>query len=63
MIKGEFATMGFVSYLQKPAATQNATLIDILLDGGGVLYCKTTVPQTLLVNVLPSPPFSFKTII
>jgi amidase len=31
----------------KPAK-QNALLVDILLDAGAVIYCKTNVPQTLM---------------
>ncbi|KAJ3543121.1 hypothetical protein NM208_g3742 [Fusarium decemcellulare] len=45
----EAATLGFVSYLTKPAATSNSVIVDILLDAGAVLYCKTNVPQTLFV--------------
>ncbi|KAF2009649.1 amidase [Aaosphaeria arxii CBS 175.79] len=48
-IKGQFANLGYVSYLKKPRASENSVIIDILLDGGAVLYCKTTVPQALFV--------------
>lgn len=50
MVKGEFATLGFVAYLQKPAADFNSVIVDVLLDGGAVFYCKTTVPQGLFVS-------------
>ncbi|KAF4457774.1 amidase [Fusarium albosuccineum] len=49
MVKDEAATLGFVSYLTKPVATSNSVMVDILLDAGAVLYCKTNVPQTLFV--------------
>ncbi|KAJ5588198.1 amidase signature domain-containing protein [Penicillium hordei] len=47
MVKGEAATLGFVAYLTKPVAEENSPIVDILLDGGAVLYCKTNVPQGL----------------
>ncbi|EEU34696.1 uncharacterized protein NECHADRAFT_94848 [Fusarium vanettenii 77-13-4] len=49
MVKGEAATLGFVAYLSKPVAEENSPIVDILLDGGAVLYCKTNVPQGLFV--------------
>lgn len=50
MVKGETATLGFVSYLTKPKADTNSVLVDMLLEAGAVLYCKTNVPQTLFVS-------------
>ena len=47
-VKGHDATIGFVSWIGKKA-TQNSTLVDVLLDLGAVLYVKTNIPQTLLV--------------
>jgi hypothetical protein len=47
MVKGEYATLGFVSYLKKPPAEENSVIVDMLLDAGAVLYVKTNVPQTL----------------
>lgn len=52
MIEGEFATLGFVAYLQKPAADKNSIMIDLLLEKGAVLYCKTSVPQGLTVSIM-----------
>ena len=52
MIEGEFATLGFVAYLQKPAADKNSVIIDLLLEKGAVLYCKTSVPQGLTVSTM-----------
>jgi amidase len=53
MVKGEAATLGFVAYLPKPVAEENSPIVDILLDGGAVLYCKTNVPQGLFVCLIP----------
>ncbi|KAJ5141822.1 amidase, partial [Penicillium atrosanguineum] len=47
MVEGQAATLGFISFLKKPNATKNSFLVDILLEGGAVLYAKTNVPQTL----------------
>lgn len=51
MLEGEYATMGFVSYLNKPVADSNSAIVDILHDEGAVFYCKTTVPQGLFVSI------------
>lgn len=37
-----------VAFLDQ-ASTTNSCLVDILNDLGAVLYCKTNVPQTLMV--------------
>ncbi|KAL6405140.1 amidase [Ilyonectria robusta] len=50
MVKGEAATLGFVSYLVKPVADENSVLVTMLLEAGAVLYCKTNVPQTLFMT-------------
>ncbi|KAH8721721.1 amidase signature domain-containing protein [Ilyonectria robusta] len=50
MVKGEAATLGFVSYLVKPVADENSVLVNMLLEAGAVLYCKTNVPQTLFMT-------------
>ncbi|KAI8710850.1 Amidase [Fusarium sp. LHS14.1] len=47
-IKGHYATAGYVEYLKRPPPTTNAALVQILLDAGAVLYCKTNVPQTMM---------------
>ncbi|KAH6714585.1 amidase signature domain-containing protein [Leptodontidium sp. MPI-SDFR-AT-0119] len=49
MVKGEAATLGFVSYLKKPVAQHDSYIVQIMLEAGAVLYCKTNVPQTLFV--------------
>lgn len=50
MVEGEYATLGFISYLKKPRAIENSFIVDQLLDAGAVLYVKTNVPQTLFVS-------------
>lgn len=47
-IKGIQATIGFISFLDHPLASENAALVNILLDQGAVLYVKTNIPQTLM---------------
>ncbi|BFZ59323.1 hypothetical protein YB2330_000331 [Saitoella coloradoensis] len=46
-ITGVDTTMGYVKWIGQ-IATQNSTLVDILLESGAVLYVKTNVPQTLM---------------
>ncbi|KAL7911416.1 amidase [Trichoderma velutinum] len=48
-VKGEYGTLGFISYLKHPVAEENSVIVDVLLNSGAVLYCKTNVPQTLFV--------------
>ncbi|RSL44838.1 hypothetical protein CEP54_014518 [Fusarium duplospermum] len=47
-VKGHYATAGYVEYLKRPPPTTNAALVQILLDAGAVLYCKTNIPQTMM---------------
>lgn len=47
-VKGVDSTIGFVSFLDNPPASENSALVDLLLDLGAVLYCKTNVPQTMM---------------
>lgn len=44
------ATLGFVAYLDNGPAQENSCLVDLLLAQGAVLYCKTNIPQTLMVS-------------
>jgi amidase len=46
-IRGYDASIGIASLAESPA-TENSLLVDILLEQGAVLYCKTNVPQTLM---------------
>ncbi|KAJ4288467.1 hypothetical protein N0V90_011702 [Kalmusia sp. IMI 367209] len=45
-IKGYDASIGIAALCFKPAQ-DNSVLVDVLLNAGAVLYCKTNVPQTL----------------
>lgn len=45
---GVQSTLGMISYLDKPAATENSPLVDTLLELGAILYCKTNIPQTMM---------------
>jgi amidase len=42
------STIGYISFLKHPPATENSALVDILLDQGAVLYVKTNLPQTIM---------------
>jgi len=46
-VKGYDASIGIASLTEKPSK-KNALLVDILLENGAVLYCKTNIPQTLM---------------
>ncbi|KAG5923635.1 hypothetical protein E4U53_003535 [Claviceps sorghi] len=47
-VKGEQSTLGYVAFLEKPAATANSALVNMLLDLGAVLYTKTNVAQKMM---------------
>lgn len=49
-IKGVDTTIGFVSFLDRPPASANAVLIDVLQQLGAVLYVKTNIPQTMMTT-------------
>lgn len=46
-IKGYDSSIGIASLAASPAK-ENAALVDILLEQGAILYCKTNVSQTLM---------------
>ncbi|GAA6027662.1 hypothetical protein JCM8097_007971 [Rhodosporidiobolus ruineniae] len=46
-VAGTECTMGYAAYLGR-ISTRNSTLVQLLLDAGAVLHCRTNVPQTLL---------------
>jgi len=46
-VKGYDSSIGIASLAFHPAK-ENSLLVDILLEQGAVLYCKTNVPQTLM---------------
>lgn len=45
---GYDSTIGFASLVDDPA-TYNSTLVDLLLNAGAVLYCKTNVPTAMMI--------------
>ena len=47
---GVASTLGYVSFLENPLPKANSALVDILLDLGAILYCKTNIPQTLMTG-------------
>ncbi|KAI7499101.1 amidase family protein [Hortaea werneckii] len=47
-VKDVRSTIGFVSFLDHDAATDDAALVKILLSLGAVPYVKTNIPQTLM---------------
>ncbi|EGU77586.1 hypothetical protein FOPG_15002 [Fusarium oxysporum f. sp. conglutinans race 2 54008] len=47
-VKGHHATVGYVEFLRQPIPDHNSALVDLLLDAGAVLYCKTNLPQTMM---------------
>lgn len=49
-MEGVQSTLGFVAFLEKPAAEANSALVNMLLDLGAVLYTKTNLPQTMMVS-------------
>jgi Asp-tRNA(Asn)/Glu-tRNA(Gln) amidotransferase A subunit family amidase len=46
-VAGYESSIGIASLVGKPAR-KNTLLVDILLEQGAVLYCKTNIPQTLM---------------
>ncbi|KAL9094485.1 MAG: hypothetical protein Q9165_003335 [Trypethelium subeluteriae] len=49
-VKGQYATVGYVSFIDKPVADMNSVLPDILYNYGAVFYVKTNIPQTLMTG-------------
>lgn len=47
-MKGIHTTIGYIAFIDRPAADFNSPLVDILLRNGAVLYVKTNIPQTLM---------------
>ncbi|KAH8892522.1 amidase [Thozetella sp. PMI_491] len=48
VVKGQYATVGYVALVQQPIPEHNSSLVQLLLDAGAVFYCKTNVPQTMM---------------
>lgn len=47
---GVASTLGLISYLDRSVAETNTPLIDILLELGAILYCKTNIPQSMMTG-------------
>ncbi|KAL6233723.1 hypothetical protein BDW75DRAFT_251869 [Aspergillus navahoensis] len=47
-VTGIQSTLGYVSFLDRPALTFNSPMVNILLDAGAVIYVKTHLPQTMM---------------
>jgi amidase len=47
-VKGTQATIGYVSFITRPPAATNSSLVDILANAGAVFYVKTNLPQTMM---------------
>lgn len=48
-IKGSDATIGYISYANKPS-TSDSVLVDLLKKAGAVLFVKTNLPQTIMYS-------------
>jgi amidase len=48
-VVGLDTTIGFTSLVDKPAQ-HNSVIVDILLEAGGVLYCKTNVSTAMMIT-------------
>ncbi|KAK7414029.1 hypothetical protein QQX98_007061 [Neonectria punicea] len=48
VIEGKHATVGYIEFLKRPVPTTSSPLVNMLLDAGAVLYCKTNLPQTMM---------------
>ncbi|KAJ5381672.1 uncharacterized protein N7496_004100 [Penicillium cataractarum] len=46
---GYDSTIGFTSLVNKPAIN-NSTIVDLLLEAGAVIYCKTNVPTAMMIS-------------
>ncbi|KAL4784127.1 amidase signature domain-containing protein [Aspergillus varians] len=47
-VTGIQSTLGYVSFLDRPALTFNSPMVNILLEAGAVIYVKTHIPQTMM---------------
>jgi amidase len=45
---GVASTAGYISFLDKPLPEKNSPLVELLLDLGAILYCKTNIPLTMM---------------
>lgn len=58
-VRGTDATIGFVAFLDNAPSQENSCLVDVLLNLGAVPFCKTNIPQTLMVSLAKGPLLSF----
>lgn len=49
-VKGTQATIGYVSFILRPPAATNSSVVDILASAGAVFYVKTNLPQTMMTG-------------
>jgi amidase len=47
-VKGVQATIGYVSFIMRPPAATNSSVVDLLAQAGAVFYVKTNLPQTMM---------------
>lgn len=47
--EGIGATIGLVGFFDD-VSEKNSAIVDIILGNGAVIYCKTNVPQTMMVS-------------
>lgn len=50
-VRGTGATLGLIAYLSNGPSLENSCLVDVLLSRGAVLFCKTNIPQTMMVSL------------
>lgn len=48
-MEGVPATIGLVQFFDD-VSEKNSAVVDIILASGAVVYCKTNVPQTMMVS-------------
>ena len=49
-VAGVASTLGYVSYIDRPLAAEDATLVELLKAAGAIIYIKTNVPTTLMMG-------------
>ena len=49
-VKGVAGTVGLVSFIDRPVAESNSSLVEILMELGAVLYVKTNIPQSMMTG-------------
>jgi amidase len=47
-VKGAAATIGYISFIARPPATANSSVVDLLSRAGAVFYVKTNLPQSMM---------------